>query len=93
MTTEFKLKSKKEAAEARWEAAQLQAANAQRELDYAIAVVEQGKSELTEDQKTVIDAQIEIQRESIKDFLMKAHTVYQEAILAYQEGMRRLNNA
>ena len=37
---------KKEAAEARWEAAQLQAANAQRELEYAVAVFEQGKEEL-----------------------------------------------
>jgi hypothetical protein len=71
------------AAESRWEAAQLQAANAQRELDYAIAVVENGKSELNDDQIKALDAQIQLQKDSIKDFLMKSHQVYQDAVKGY----------
>ena len=84
------LEQKMAAAEARWEAAQLQAANAKRELDYAIAVVDQGKSELTEEQLTTLDAQVEIQQQTIKDFVMKSHQVYTEAILAYEGGLKRL---
>jgi hypothetical protein len=79
------------AAESRWEAAQLQAANAQRELDYAIAVVEQGKSELTEEQLQTLEAQIQIQKDAIKDFLMKSHQVYKDALLFHKAGVLRKN--
>jgi hypothetical protein len=85
------LEQKMAAAEARWEAAQLQAANAKRELDYAVAVVHESKSELTEEQITTIDAQAEIQQQAIKDFVMKSHQVYTEAILSYEGGLKRLN--
>jgi hypothetical protein len=91
MSNEMNLKRKLSAAESRWEAVQMQAANAQRELDYAIAVVEQGRSELTEDQKIVLDAQINIQKETIKEYLMKGRQVYAEAVRYYESGMSRLN--
>ena len=71
------------AAESRWEAAQLQAANAQRELDYAIAVIENGKSELNEDQIAALDAQIQHQKDTIKEFLLKSRSAYASAALRY----------
>jgi hypothetical protein len=74
------------AAEARWEAAQLQAANAQRELDYAIAVFDQGKAELDGAQIEAIMAQVEVQREAIKKFLMDSHEVFVKATLKYGEN-------
>lgn len=78
-----RLEQKKAAAESRWEAAQMQAANAQRELDYAISVFEKHKDELstTEQQSTVV--KIDEQRNLIKDFLLKSHQVYQNAVLRY----------
>jgi chorismate mutase len=75
---------KKEAAEARWEAAQLQAANAQRELDYAIAVFEQNKDELDQDTVEGVYSQINSQKESIKEFVMKSYSAYSSAIKEYE---------
>jgi hypothetical protein len=71
------------AAEARWEAAQLQAANAKRELDYAIAVFEEGKGELTGEQVSALQAQIQVQQDAIKDHLMKSKQAYVEAVLKH----------
>jgi hypothetical protein len=73
------------AAESRWEAAQLQAANAQRELDYAIAVFDQGKAELDGAQIEAIMAQIEVQKSAIKKFLLDSHEVFIKASVKYGE--------
>ena len=80
---------KKEAAEARWEAAQLQAANAQRELEYAVAVFEQGKEELTPEVIEAAYAQIEAQRDTIKSFLLKSHSVFVSEMKQYEFRISR----
>lgn len=87
------LEQKKAAAESRWEAIQLQAAMAQREIDFAVAYYSEHKDELdpTVYNTEEIDAQIERQKESIKDFLLKGHQAYKEAILSYDMGLKRLN--
>jgi hypothetical protein len=90
MSTEYKLKAKREAAIARWEAEQMQAANAQRELDYAIAVFEQHKEELDSATIEATEAQIEAQKAQIKEYVMKALQSHNEALLSYEEQMRRL---
>lgn len=71
------------AAESRWEAQQMQAANAQRELDYAIAVYEKHKDELDEAQREATEAQIEAQKAQIKEYVMKGHQAFVEATLRY----------
>jgi uncharacterized protein YfaP (DUF2135 family) len=79
MSDDYRSKVKLEAATSRWEAAQLQAANAQRELDYAIAIFEKHKDELEQAQIEATEAQIEAQKQIIKDSLMKGHQAFVEA--------------
>jgi len=86
-----KPEQKKEAAEARWEAAQLQAANAQRELDYAVAVFEKNLEELDETTVTATKNKIEEQREAIKSFLMKSHEVFVSEMKQYEHKMQVLS--
>jgi hypothetical protein len=71
------------AAEARWEAAQLQAATAQRELDYAVAVFEKNKNEVDADTVAATYAQITTQQEAIKSFLMKSKQVWDDENKAF----------
>jgi hypothetical protein len=89
MLDKDKLEQKMAAAESRWEAAQLQAANAQRELDYAVTVFEKHKDELgaTEQQSTVV--KIDEQRNQIKTFLLKSQQVYQSAVLHYNSEVKK----
>jgi hypothetical protein len=91
MTDAENLKRKLSAAESRWEACQLQAANAQRELDYAIAVYEQHKDELPPTDQESTQAKIDEQKDAIKDFLLKSYQVFQDAVKAHDSGMSRIN--
>lgn len=91
MSTEFKLKAKRDAATSRWEAAQMQAANAQRELDYAVAVFEKHQDELEQAQIEATLAQIDAQKAQIKEYLMKGYQAFLEAEKAYTYGMSKLN--
>jgi hypothetical protein len=91
MTTEFKLKAKKDAAQSRWEAVQMQAANAQRELDYAVAVFEKHQDELEQGQIEATQAQIDAQKDQIKEYLMKGYQAFLEAEKAYEYGVGKLN--
>jgi hypothetical protein len=86
-----RLEQKKAAAESRWEAAQLQAANAQRELDYAVAVVDKHADDMSPEELAAAKAQIAVQQNSIKDFTMKSFEVYKSALLTYENGLERLN--
>lgn len=85
------LERKRNGAESRWEAIQLQAANAQRELDYAIALFEKHKDELsTKDQESTM-AKIDEQKQAIKSYLLRGYQVHEEAQRAYESGMKRLH--
>ena len=90
MATIEKIEQKRSAAESAWEAIQLTAANAQRELDYAIAVFEQHENELREDEINSTRAKIEEQREAIRTYLLKGHQKYQEDMLMYKSNLARL---
>jgi hypothetical protein len=78
MSDKENLERKLAAAESRWEAIQLTAANAQRELDYAIAVFEKHVDELPEEARVSTKAQIEAQKELIKNHLMKGLAAYNQ---------------
>jgi hypothetical protein len=75
---------KKQAAEARWEAAQLQAANAQRELDYAIVVFKKESATLPKETVELTNEKILEQQETIKTFLMKSHEVFVSEMKQYE---------
>lgn len=85
------LKRKLAAAESRWEAVQMQAANAQRELDYAVAVLEEHKSELSPTELVSTEAKIQEQKDAIKTYLLKGHQVFQDAVRYHDSGMSRIN--
>ncbi len=59
-----------------WERAQLQAATAAEQIDKAVAAVEQYKDELTPQAIADVHAQVEVQRESIKAFLIAERDKY-----------------
>jgi len=75
---------KYEAAKSRWEAVQLQAANAMRELDYAVAVFEKDKTELDQETIDALYAQITAQKKTIEDFVMKSRTVFMDESKKYE---------
>lgn len=79
-----KPEQKKAAAEARWEAAQLQAANAQRELDYAVAVFEKESAGMPKEDIDVVNAKIWEQQETIKKFLLNSHSAFTSAMKEYE---------
>jgi hypothetical protein len=88
-----KVERKKNAAEARWEAAQLQAAAAQRELDYAVAIFEKDKTELDQETIDAIYAQIQSQKSVIEEFIMKSKQVFMDETRQYEFRMNRAANA
>jgi hypothetical protein len=88
-----KVERKKNAAEARWEAAQLQAAAAQRELDYAVAIFEKDKTELDQETIDVIYAQIQSQKSVIEEFILKSKQVFLDETRQYEFRMNRAANA
>jgi hypothetical protein len=90
---ENRLITKRDAAASRWEAVQLQAANAQRELDYAIAVVEQHKDTLSTEELQSTMAKIDEQKNEIKSYLLKGHQVFVESQRAYESGMSKVQRA
>lgn len=86
------LKRKLAASESRWEAIQMTGANAQRELDYAVAVFEKHKEEMsTEDLQSTM-AQIEEQKARIKDYVMKGYTVFSQDTVRINAAIKRLEN-
>jgi hypothetical protein len=67
-----------------WEREQIQAAAAQSELDKAVETIERHKADLTEAQKKEVDDQAALQREAIKDFLLKAKQKYENKLAELQ---------
>lgn len=59
-----------------WEQVQLDAAKAWANLDIAIEMIEESKSELTDEQYAEIQAKIEEQQKMIQDLLLEGKVVY-----------------
>lgn len=90
MSDKKNLERKLAASESRWEAVQLTAANAQKELDYAIAVFEKHKDELTTEQLQSTMAQIDEQKNNIKSYLMRGYTVHNQNVIRLTKALERL---
>jgi hypothetical protein len=59
-----------------WEQVQLDAAKAWANLDIAIEMIEESKSELTDEQYAEIQAKIEEQQKMIQDLLLQGKVAY-----------------
>lgn len=84
------LQRKLAAAESRWEAIQLTAANAQRELDYAVAVFEKHQDEMPQEERDTVSAQIEKQKETIKDYVLKGQSAFASDFTRLSAAIARL---
>lgn len=62
--------------EAEWEETQMNAAKAWANLDIAIEMVEENKSELTDEQYAEVQAKIEEQQKMIQDMLLEGKVAY-----------------
>ena len=67
-------------AETKWEQVQMDCAKAWANLDIAVEMVEENKSELTDEQYASVKAQIDVQQKMIQDTLLEAKADYMEAI-------------
>jgi len=90
MTTMQNLKRKLAASESRWEAVQLTAANAQHELDYAVAIFEKHKEELSTEELQSTMAQIDEQKNKIKNYLLNGRQVFTQDSLRLNGAISRL---
>lgn len=66
-------------AETKWEQVQMDCAKAWANLDIAVEMVEENKSELTDEQYAAVKAQIDVQQKMIQDTLLEARADYMEA--------------
>jgi hypothetical protein len=63
-------------AETKWEQVQMDCAKAWANLDIAVEMIEENKSELTEDDYKAIKAKIDEQQQLIQDTLLEAKAEY-----------------
>lgn len=67
-------------AETKWEQVQMDCAKAWANLDIAVEMVEENKSELTDEQYASVKAQIDVQQKMIQDTLLEAKADYMESV-------------
>lgn len=84
-TQDKRLQRKIDHAEFLWQQAQLNAAMAQTNLDLAVVTFKDLTAEMTEEQVAATEAQVEIQKKRIEEYLMKEKELYLERIGIQQD--------
>ena len=67
-------------AETKWEQVQMDCAKAWANLDIAVEMVEENKSDLTDEQYASVKAQIDVQQKMIQDTLLEGKAEYLKAV-------------
>ena len=82
MSNQTRINKRIENAELKFQEEQIQAAQAAEAITKAIAVVEEYRSELTDEQYSDVMARFEEQKQGITDFLLKARDKYANKLIA-----------